>query len=95
MKKPKKRDALKAACLQAAATVWASGKLHAHHEGQTPQEHANQVADFALLLYRAWIEKESASREAELPSLKKVSEELEKRAAADRDSTAPSAGKAP
>jgi hypothetical protein len=78
MKKPKKRDALKAACLQAAATVWASGKLHAHHEGQTPQDHANQVADFALLLYEAWTKKVAASKEAEMPSLKKVTDEIDK-----------------
>jgi hypothetical protein len=60
MKKPKKRDALKAACLQAAAAVWATGKLHPHYGANTPQQHADGLADFALLLYRAWVKKDSA-----------------------------------
>jgi hypothetical protein len=97
MKKPKKRAALKIACLQAASAVWASGKLHEHYSSQNPQAQADAIADFALLLYQAWVNKQSESEDAARPSGAEILRELDRRIeSSDKDHPTPSSGgKAP
>jgi hypothetical protein len=92
MKKPKRRDALRAACLQAAATVWATGKLHPHYGANTPQQHADGLADFALLLYQAWTRRnETAPKQPD--NIRTVFDDP-RTLPADKAPTAPSAGTA-
>jgi hypothetical protein len=47
---------LKAACIQAAATVFASGKLNQFYSATpaTPDHVADNIARFAAALYRTW-----------------------------------------
>ena len=79
MKKPKKRDALKAACLQAAAAVWATGKLHPHYGANTSQQHADGLADFALWYTRLGPRKSPDHGRPNCRISKRVSDDIDKR----------------
>ncbi|HEV2546219.1 MAG TPA: hypothetical protein VGU20_02680 [Stellaceae bacterium] len=50
-----KDEAFKAACLQAAATVWASGKLDHMAGGKVsnPEDQVEHITKFAAMLYIA------------------------------------------
>jgi hypothetical protein len=50
-----KNEVLKAACLEAAATMWVTGQLNqSWHSAQSPEAHAEIIAEFAAKLYKAW-----------------------------------------
>jgi hypothetical protein len=56
-----KDEAFKVACLNAAVTVWASGKLdQAWGAASTPEDMVKRITDFAAMLYTARPRKQAA-----------------------------------